>query len=93
MVSELRQVVESPRFAREKEQIEPDVAWLDHALDAFVFALARKPELGTKLTARGLWLLSADFPNNETVSVYYTFDRDTVTLESIRKDNLEELRR
>jgi len=50
-----RDVVESPRFTREKLVIEPDVRRMDEALDDLVWTLARRPELGVPFADTALW--------------------------------------
>ena len=84
MPANLRSIIETDRFIREKLAIEPDVSRLDAALLGVTWTLARSPESGQKTIAPTVWAM----PTNAMLSVpalviYYSFDDDTVTLLSV----------
>ena len=86
-MSPLREVVESPRFTQEKRILEPDVRRIDEALDDLVWTLARRPELGVPFADTALWAYPVYPRGGRGFVVYYRFDDEQVTLESIVLEN------
>jgi hypothetical protein len=50
--------------------------------------LSREPESGIRLTLAGLYATCIVFSDGRTFAIYYTFDDEYVTLESLRLDRM-----
>jgi hypothetical protein len=79
-----RSIIETDRFVREKQAIEPNAQLLDAALRGATWTLARNPQSGQPTVAPTVWAI----PTNAMLGVpalviYYCFDDDTVTLLSV----------
>ena len=84
----LRSVVESARFEREKAAIGTDPRRIDEALEGVMWALARGPERGVQIDGYDLWALPTyPWDNCPEMVVYYTFDDNEVSLESVIVDS------
>jgi hypothetical protein len=82
-----RSIVESPRFAEERNAVSPDVRRFDEAMRAIDLRLSRNPKSGIPLE-RGLWVTCVSFPGGPTLAIYYTFDDESVVLQSVRLDRI-----
>lgn len=65
-----------------------DVRRFDEAMRALDFRLCRDPESGIRISLGGLYATCISFPEGTTLAIYYTFDNETVVLESVRLDRL-----
>ena len=80
----LRELVETPRFAASKARIQPDAKRMDEALRGVGFVLSRKPELGRKASNPDIWAIATDeLPGAAPLAIYYSFDAGRVYLEDI----------
>jgi hypothetical protein len=81
-----RILVESPRFSREREHL-TDARRFDEAMRAIDYRLSREPEAGLRVS-RSLYATCISFPDGRTFAIFYTFDAETVVLQSIRPDRI-----
>jgi hypothetical protein len=56
-------------------------------MEAIDLLLARYPERGINIS-RGLWATLADFWDGQSLAVFYTFDEETVTRQSVRLERI-----
>ena len=76
-----RTIRESPEFVQQKQRIEPDARRFDDQLHSVTWALARKPELFSKVGRTKLYCIKTDpWPDAPRLRIYYTFDDDSVDL-------------
>ena len=76
-----RTIRESPEFAQQKQRIEPNARRLDDQLRSITWALARKPELFSKIGRTKLHCAKTDpWSNAPRLRLYYTFDDNFVDL-------------
>lgn len=85
MPPSMRDVIESERFAREKEAIEPDIQRMDEILDGVTWVLAVRPEIGKRTNNPDIWAIATDPWDSISLVVYYSFNERQVVLKSIRK--------
>ncbi len=82
LVFRLREVVHSPRYDQELEEIERDPQAADQATHAAEFLLAREPERGARAFGTRIHGYPVMIERREYV-VFYIFDDDRVELLSI----------
>jgi len=76
-----RTIRESHEFAQQKKRIQPNARRLDDQLLSITWALARKPELFSKIRRTKLYCVKTDsWPDAPRLRLYYTFDDDLVDL-------------
>ena len=76
-----RTIRESRGFAQQKKRIQPNARRLDDQLLSITWALARKPELFSKIGRTKLYCIKTDpWPDAPRLRLYYTFDDDLVNL-------------
>jgi hypothetical protein len=80
------EIVEQPRFATELRALVSNPVRADDFVDGAKTALARNPQLGTKI-GKSIWFLPMGVG---TLSIYYRFDEHKVYLESIRSSKAPE---
>lgn len=82
-----REIVESTRFASERDAIMGDVRRWDEIFFGIDWALCLDPEeAGQTTSAPGIWAVPIVLPAGEPdLLVYYTFNDERVTLMSIRR--------
>lgn len=80
----LRTVIESERFKKERTEVEPNCQRFDEAFKGINWALARKPEKGRPTNVAHIYGLPIQINDDQHFVVYYTFDDNTVTLISIQ---------
>ena len=86
-LAKLLEIVEETQFSDELERLISDPIRADEFVDGAKFMLARQPRIGTHI-GNNVWFLPM---SGESVSLYYSFDRDHVYLLSIVKTSEEEL--
>jgi hypothetical protein len=86
-----RTIIESEAFSSEKYFLCKDAEQLDDVLDGLTWALARGPELGWQVTPGiplyAIGTLEWTIHSIESMTVYYLYDDETVTLVSIKPDS------
>lgn len=76
-----RTVRESREFAEQRRRIQPDARRLDDQLRSITWALARKPELFSRIGRTKLYCAKTDpWPDAPRLRLYYTFSDDAVDL-------------
>lgn len=86
MADHLRRVIWEHRFERELQALIADAADADRFVEGAEFLLARDPEIGFQLEPGSvIWFLPMAPINGKQVSLYYTFDEETVWLLSIAR--------
>ena len=86
MADHLRRVICEHRFERDLQALIADAADTDRFVEGAEFLLARDPEIGFQLEpASVIWFLPMAPINGKQVSLYYTFDEETVWLLSIAR--------
>lgn len=79
-----RAVVQTTRFELELLAFEPDVARSDEFLEGVEWVLSRDPELGLRLSDEVWALDTSEYALIKPMTVFYTFDEQTVWLLSIQ---------
>ena len=86
MADHLRRVIREYRFERELQALIADAADADRFVEGAEFLLVRDPEIGFQLEpGSDIWFLPMAPIHGEQVSLYYTFDEETVWLLSIAR--------
>lgn len=80
-----REVIESPRYTKERNLLQPDVARMDEILDGVVWVLSEDPTVGRKTPNPAIWAMPTIAWNTVPLVVYYSFNENQVVLESIIK--------
>lgn len=83
-----REVIHSPRFDAELEDIERDPRLADQVLHALTWALARHPATGFPIPGTPLWIWPVYIKSREYV-VYYRYSETSVELLAIRPSDEE----
>lgn len=85
-----RTVIESERFTGERERLDPSVRRMDQALTGVVSILATTPTLGQQTNKPGIWAMPTKEWDDVPLVIYYSFDSETVVLESVVRAPLED---
>lgn len=82
-----REVVESRRFSRERDELQPDVERWDEIFFGIDWALCQNPEeVGKETSVPGIRAIPIILPPGEgNLLVYYTYNDERVTLLSVRE--------
>jgi hypothetical protein len=84
----LRTIIKTPRFELElRDLVRQGARGADEFIDATEWALARRAEIGTRITTDNppVWFLPVvEVARLSPLAVYYTFDNDCVILLSIQ---------
>jgi len=78
-----RELVESPRFTKERERFAPDAHRFDDDMGTVALPLSRYPERGACDVLGSYYVTRIEFSDGRAFAIYYTFDDNKVFLESL----------
>lgn len=87
-----RTIRESPRYTEERDAIFADNRDADEVVRDVTNSIACDPRIGQQIEDTPVWAVPVDeSPVSPDITIYYTWDDDFVTLESMQESEVEEV--